>query len=448
MKKSIQGNITVRISDDEMSAYLDFTPSQILLEWSDDLILKKLKDAGVVKGFKQYHFSRIYDKIKNKDESDSILIASGVEPQSSELSKYNILYKPMVKSLDETYETLSSENSKPNVYAVVDDYFLNDDLETKPLVILNYFYIDEGEKVLQIDIESIPKSGFTVTGKTLQPPKNSGIMFCLSSNLKIDKNTGAVTTKESGFIRIGKEWIDLIPFKAHYFSISHSDDFAEYYLSFKPGNSNAPQPTYDDIVELFSDIDYPLEQLKSEKIINQFIHKALIANKSVKFSLTQPKKALMKIDINQSKTKATLILEKGAGPGERLSLKDIGGLIRESKIKGMNLDSVKQKILKFYKSRNLKLEYTILEGKTATRGEARKLKYQKEFISVDKIEGVVNRIDKDVEAFYPSFKHFSTDDISSGLLVKQGFEFAILTDPIPGDDGTDIYGNKIKGLVG
>ena len=337
-----------------MSAYLDFVPSQVLLEWNDELILKTLADAGVKKGYKQYQFSRIYDKLKDCEESDSFLIATGLEPKSSQFSRYNILVKGMPKSYETAYESASSENPKPEVHLVIDDYFLDDESVQKPLVVLKYFYVDKDERVIEIDLDSKPKDGFTVTGKILSPPQEESFVFCLSRNLKIDKNTGFVTASESGFIRIGKDWMDLVPFHGHSMSITNSDDFAEYYLTFKPGTSDSPIPTYEDIIELFEDIDYPLEKLRSEVVINSFIKKSVDAKKPIKFSLTEPLKSVMRIDVNPSKTRATLVLKKGAGPGEKLSLKKIGSLIRESKIKGMNLDSVKKQILTFYKKQRFK----------------------------------------------------------------------------------------------
>ena len=54
MKKNIHGNITIRISDDEMTAFLDYVPSDVLFEWSDEKILELLDRAGVKRGFKQF----------------------------------------------------------------------------------------------------------------------------------------------------------------------------------------------------------------------------------------------------------------------------------------------------------------------------------------------------------------------------------------------------------
>lgn len=449
MKVSIQGSITIRISDDEMSAFIDYKPSQVLLEWTDEVILDLLKSAGVKKGYKKFHFLRIQKKIEKCESPYSIQIATGLEPTSVELVKYSIQTKDMPESLEDIYGTLLNKSSKPEVYPIIDEFFLDEEPEKKSLVVLNHFYINEGDVIVKINNEGKPKKGFTVTGKILTPSsEDEKVKFCLNKNFKIISETGLITATKSGFVRMGKDWIDLIPFKGHTMFLKPSEDYSEYYLIFKPGNEEAPIPLFDDVLGMFSEIEYPLDRLKSEEIIVGLIKKSILESKPVKFSLTKKRKAVAYIDINQSKTKATLVLEKGSGPGEKLSLKNIGALIRESKIKGMNLDSLKKRILSFYKSKELTLKYMILEGKTATRGEARRLKYQKEFISVDKIEGVVDRITEETVAFYPSFKSFVKDDISSAIVVKKGFEFALLTDPVPGDDGTDIYGNKIKGIVG
>lgn len=447
MKNSIQGSITIRISDDEMMAYLDYKPSQVLLEWTDDVIIDLLKEAGVKKGYKEFHFSRIYRKILQLKEEGSFDIATGLEPRSSGHGQFDVISRPPSKSLELIYNSSIDSSDKPIIFLVNDDFTLGEEVENLSFVVLRHFYIDEGEVVALFDKDGKSENGYTVTGKKLVPSQDEeDNTFCISEDFNIDN--GKIKALKSGFIRVGKDWLDLIPFAGHQIKVEPSEDFAEFYLTFIPGSRGAPIPTFDDILSRLGDTEYPFEFLKEESIVINTIKKAVAGNKTIKISLSKKRKAKAHIDTNQSKTKAVLILEKGAGTGEKLSLKTIGALIRESKIKGMNLDSLKKRILNFYKSKELSLQYVILEGKIATRGEPRKLKYQKEFISVDKIDNLVHRINKDIEAFYPSFKVFNSDNISSAILVKKGFEFAFLTDSIPGDDGIDIYGNKIKGLVG
>ncbi|MGL1893784.1 MAG: FapA family protein [Spirochaetaceae bacterium] len=447
MKESIRGSVKIRISDNEMTAYIDYKKSEVVFEWSDRAIKNLLKSAGVKKGFKVFQFSRILKKINTSTEDCTYEIASGLEPSSGVRACYHFTEKVMPKTLEETYNNLNDSLSKPDVFTVLEGKVLGTEPDKISYDILNSYYVDKHETIATIDLESKNTPGFTVTGKDLDPKEDeSDKIFCVSRDIKIKENR--LVTSGSGFLRIGKNWVDIIPFKGHVIDIQPSDDYAEYFISFTPGSVDAPAPEYDDILNNFVNIDYPLDHLLDEKTLIPFLKKAVKAEKTVKISLTKKKKAKMEIEVNPTKTQASLILEKGAGPGQKLSLKAIGALIRESKIKGMNLDLLKKRILEFYKSKNLKLDYTILEGKPATRGEARRLKYQKEFVPVDKIEGLISRISQDQQAFYPSFKSFDKDDITSGIIVAKGFEFALLTEQIPGDDGTDIYGKKIKGLVG
>ena len=78
MKNNIKGSITIRISEDEMTAYVDYNPSEVLFEWSDEVILDLLHKAGVTKGYKQFHFSRLFKKIAIIEESESFKIAYGL----------------------------------------------------------------------------------------------------------------------------------------------------------------------------------------------------------------------------------------------------------------------------------------------------------------------------------------------------------------------------------
>lgn len=447
MKSNIKGSVTIRISNDEMIAYIDYKPSQVLFEWSDDIILELLQTSGVKKGYKKFQFSRIFTKINSSEEESSHEIAYGLEAVSGGNAKFQFKTKDMIETLEPVYYELLESSEKPVVYAVDNEFELNEDPEQLSAVVLNHFYIDKGDVIADIDEEGKPRTGYTVAGNTLNPSADDkDLPFCISKDFKIEK--GFVTALSSGFLRMGKNWIDIIPFKGHKISVIPSDDFAEYYMSFFPGSEEAPTPSYDDVLLEFKNIDYPIELLKSEEVILSAFNKAISQKKAIKYSLTKKKKAIAKIDINPSKTKAVLHLTKGAGPGEKLSLKHVGSLIRDSKIKGMNLDSLKKEILEFYKSKSLSLEYVVLEGKAATRGEPRCLKYQKEFVSVNRIEGIVERISEEQQTLYTSFKDFKKDGIESAMLVKKGFEFSFLTDPVSGDDGTDIYGNKIKGIVG
>lgn len=447
MKNSIQGSLNIRISDDEMIAYIDFVPSQIISEWNDDVILKLLHDAGVKNGYKKFHFSRLYNKISNSEEKKTFEIASGLEPVASSHGSFKVVNRVMPESLESVYDDFLDISDKPVLFNIDEDFSLGTEAENISFVVLKHFYVDKNEVVAEFDKDGKAKLGYTVTGKELEPKaKEKDEPFCISKDFVI--KDGKVLAKNSGFIRAGKNWIDLIPYEGHKIVIQNSEDYAEYFLSFTPGSSESPIPTFDDILSKLSDTNYPFERLKDEDVILGAIKKSITEKKPIKISLSKKIKAVAHIDTNQSKTKAILILNKGSGPDGRLSLKTVGALIRESQIKGMNLDALKKRILAFYKSKDLYLELTVLEGKIATRGEPRKLKYQKEFISVDKIEDIIQRISADIETVYSSFKVFKKEDISSAILVKKDFEFALLTDAIPGDDGVDIYGKKIKGIVG
>lgn len=447
MSDKIQGSITARISNDEMVAYLDYAPSQVLTEWSNEIILKLLKEKGIVKGYKEFHFSRILKKIKQSDEATSYVIAKGLKPVTISNSLFKFNFKELPASLQSVYEELNNGSAKPVVYPLDAECFLEDEPQKMSVVVFNVYYVGKGDIVGEINDNAKAQDGYTVTGSVLSPDKEDvGLPFCLSKDFKIDKNL--LLAEKSGFIRRGKNWLDILPFEGHKYELFPSDDFAEYFLSFTPGCADAPLPLFDDILELFSDIDYPLSLLKDETTILALLQRGINEKRSIKISLSKKREVSISLDINPSKTRATLILKKGAGPGQKLSLKVVGALIRESQIKGMNLDNLKTTILEFYKSHDLSLEYLVIEGKVATRGEDRRLDYKKEFVCVGKIESIVNRINDDITAFYPSFKEFPKDSITSTMLVGKGFEFATLTEASFGDDGIDIYGNKIKGQLG
>ncbi|OQY39523.1 MAG: hypothetical protein B6229_03620 [Spirochaetaceae bacterium 4572_7] len=77
--------------------------------------------------------------------------------------------------------------------------------------------------MFEINDNAKAQDGYTVTGSVLSPDKEDvGLPFCLSKDFKIDKNL--LLAEKSGFIRRGKNWLDILPFEGHKYELFPSDE--------------------------------------------------------------------------------------------------------------------------------------------------------------------------------------------------------------------------------
>ena len=164
---------------------------------------------------KQFQFSRIFDLIEKKQEQESYIIARGVEPVSGKLSKLNIAILTMTQSLEPVYNHLINNSEKPIVYPLQDDYKLGVESEQLSYDVLNHYYVNKDDIIFTIDPEGKPKNGYSVKGNIVKPSRDDDENFCFANSFEIDLENKIIKAEQSGFIRIGKNWIDFIPFKGH-----------------------------------------------------------------------------------------------------------------------------------------------------------------------------------------------------------------------------------------
>ncbi|MBN1685426.1 MAG: DUF342 domain-containing protein [Spirochaetales bacterium] len=158
------------------------------------------------------------------------------------------------------------------------------------------------------------------------------------------------------------------------------------------------------------------------------------------------------ISISDDKLKATLSLRKGRGNGAPFDLKELGKALRASNIKGLNFDKLKTDILMFYRGPALSLEgYELAAGKMPESGGDQKLQWEIEFMPGPELEEIKTRpegVPDNVFEGIASLEQYPIDIVENAALVGKETLIATVTDPQPGKNGVDVYGNSIPAPAG
>lgn len=448
MSEILKGKVSIVISEDEMSAQIQYVKGKDVFEWEEPNILKLLEEAGVKKGFNPKIFPKIYEELKESiAKVPSTPIAEGVPAVLASPVAYSFVEFP--PSAQNDLNLVNKNNPDPEVYKIDSKGEITGDKVVVKKNILKSGYFSGRQKVADITLETVSSDGYAVTGRIVKPEGESPKPFFQGKGFSYQD--GVLSTLKSGVVRIGENWVDFIPFSSHFWKISLSEDNSECFITFKPGSAGAQIPSFLDFYNKVEELGFPEENLLDESEIMELVEDSVNKNLPLNMcSISRSRTSRIEIVINSSATKAVLELEKGTGPEHSLSLKKVGAVIRESGLKGMNLDALKKDILDFYRSKDLKFSYTLLEGKSPTRGLDRVLEFTVPYLEESVTERVKARVEESdiLKAPYPSFGEFPVDTITQTVEVLKDMVFGSISKPVAGEEGTDIYGKKIPGLIG
>ena len=312
-------------------------------------------------------------------------------------------------------------------------------------------WTDSGTKIGAITASKPGKPGKDIYGKQILPESDTESAYYHGTGITCEK--GVFTAGETGFIRRGSNWIDIIPFKPHTWELKLSKDKVSCYLDFEPGSEGSDFPDVSAIVSEYEKLECDKETMISASLIETALKNSISEKKSLTgFSMTGDFDSFFKIDINEDKTKGTLTVCKGRGKGKLLILKEVGAAIKKSGFKGMNLEKIKKDLLDYYKGNNFELkDYILAEGSLPAKAPDRKIQYKIKFLPDDAYNKIRTRCDsmeKNLLEEIPSGTEFPLSAVEKAALIKKDEEVAVVSEEEKGEGGKDIFGEKHDGLSG
>jgi uncharacterized protein len=474
-----KGSVRLDIDEAGLEASLTFTPDPLGAEWNVEKIQRMLMDNRISQGYTQRGLDDLVQKYARSKTPITSVIVKGVPPE--EPVPERVTWADL--TIPDTYASFADEiffsGPNPEIFEIRLEKIKKETKIKKPAalpflppkeeIVVTYETSEVKEKAM-VNPETLEK-GFAVAGTRIgvvspsKPGKNgksifgmpvpsptppSGVNFLCGSGIKRDKNE--LWTETTGFTRIGENWVDVIPFAVHRWSIRASEDKSTAYLDFIPGDLRLPIPQAAEILAAAVEAGVPASNIFEESQIAALLKKSIDEDEPLaSVPLSASGEALVRVDITPEGLSATLYAKKGTGSGKRLQLKDISAAINEKKLKNLKLDQVKKDILDFINGPNLELkDYPLAQGMAAGRGKDRIAQPAVTFLPEDVSEEIRKRCEARPELLlkYPSTLRFPLAKVQKFAFVQKGQNILQMPPAQPGTAGVDVFGTVLAGLPG
>jgi uncharacterized protein (DUF342 family) len=309
-------------------------------------------------------------------------------------------------------------------------------------------YANRGKKLGTVT-PSIPgKPGKNIFGRQIPPPQSEDETFLLGDGIAKEKNE--LTAGVSGFIRIGKNWADIVPMSMHTYDIYTGSDGITLFLNFECGDERFKVPKGVDIIaEAVAKGSSETSFLSANEIDGAITKAVKTKEPLLAFALFNAQEAEARVEINHEKTLATLFLRKGVAGAKPLEMKEISQAIKESGIHGFDQEQLKAAIHTFMEGKEIVLsDYTLISGSPSTRGKDREVTVTVKLIPNEAKKLIFQRLEIWFSHGTSEEPDFDLDDSLNLAFVEFGDVIAKISEESEGEAGKDIFGNVIPGLPG
>ncbi len=480
-KKSVQikGSITLTIDELALQASIAFSPNSDGDDWNTEKILKHLAEKNISTGFDSPFIEKVLSRFSSAKEgplSEIIVRGNPPQPPIPEQVKWNEF--PLPEHLKDDCARVFSRAGVPSIVKVsfekvkqekviekkgkfpflgskqekvveVEKKRIETPVDIDPEVVATG-WVKKGDKIGSVIPGRPGVPGKNIFGKPIPPP--SVEETAVYPGKGVEKKGSELIATEDGFLRRGKNWLEVIPFSVHAWGLSLSNDKSSCFLDFTPGEQGSPLPEPSEIVAKAVEMGVTPESLISEEEIRSIISEAVQSQRSITHvSISKDRDAHIEISISQDELKAMLILRKGKGKGKALDLKEVGTALRTCGLKGMNIEKIKKDILDFYRSPQDSLEnYVLVEGKAPTRGEDKVVTFLVKFLGDQDVERIKGRsrelplLKEEVD----SLEKYPVDAAVGMAFVEENQQIAKIASPKAGTAGVDIYGKVLPAIPG
>lgn len=476
-KEAQQTELHITYSEDMLEAYI--SPHDVKEIPSTEEVIRLLKNHGVTTGILADEIAKRMKKgPKVSNDEEHIIAAKGTPPENPESEK--VVWKNIdtPDDLIQDAERIISASPAPEIFKEVTvKVQVEKEIIKKPKLPFaspkkekiktqerrkkqEKVYIDpavektgyaEAGTVIAAVYPSKPGvPGRTVTGEPVYPEPLADPNFYTGNG--IIKKQDELTAEYTGFIRIGKHWADIVPYRRHSWELKRSKDNSTILFSFQPGHDKESLPSTEEIYTETDALDYPKDYLLEHDEIDKIIHKAFHHHKElIDYPLSKKEDAAFTLKISDDKDKVYLDIKKGRGKGKPLELKEIGKALKDLRLKNLETDRIRDDLSKFYRGKDIVLmQYLVAEGKGPEKGPPQEIEYSIRPLDEKNVNDFISEIRQDQNRLsaFENLDKFPLDEIKTAALVDKEQRIAILTPIVTGEPGFDVFGNSIPGLPG
>lgn len=473
-----QGKLDITIGQRGLEATATFQPGEGET-WTPERLIEAMRAKGIVEGFKPDDLRRTFSLVLERGQVKPFLVAKGLPPSEPKPEQARFLEIAIPESLADQAEQVIAQARPPHITIERKERvkrekvvtrkpklpFLPEKQETvqysEEIVHTDRVYVDptvertgyatEGQKLGMVEPKDEGEAGRSVTGDLVPTRVLADPFFYCGDG--IERRRDELFATRDGFVRIGANWADIVPFETHDWEVTLSTDRATCFLSFDPGHSNAPPPSAAEIRAAAGELGCSFDLLLDEPQIEEIVSRSVASGEALAAEpLNASRDAHFEIVVSEDKLKAVLNLHKGTGNGTPLNLKALGAAIKQSKLVRLNFDQIKQDISAFLKSTERDLvEYVLAEGTAPTPGPERSLDFSVRFAPPEETAELVTHLQDRLcngdggATGMESLERFPPEVIEDIGTVEADQRVVTIPPAVPGKPGVDVFGQATPG---
>ncbi len=467
-----RGKVTILADEAGLAAELYFYPEDEGDVVTIEVIQQALSEKNISTGFSPGDLEKALELIsKSGSEGTKLIIAKGTPPEEAAVFEWKELEVPgsmkddseailksappvlVFREWDEKIPTQKKvvKKGKPpfarrkeETVTVMEKVTQREAVEVDTKI-LGTGLVAKGDILVSIEPGKPGKLGKNIFGKPILPKLQVEEAIFLGEGVIREGSTIKATRR--GFMRRGNNWVEVISFQHHEWTVILSRDKSTVFFNFTPGDRDGKAPKASEVLDEAVALGVRKESLLSEKALRKIINQAVSSGTPLPcISISRNSDAIFNIEIDERNMKATLHVLKGQGEGKPLSLKDLGNAIKQSGFKGMNFAKIKEDILAFYCSHDMELrDYPLAQGKEPQTGETKTLKFTIDLLD-PKITGTIiarcSSVGKGADI--PSLEEFPISDAEDMAFVAVDTTLAQLEGEGKPEPGYDIFGKPVE----
>ena len=475
---ALKGALDLEIEQAGLEVALVFSPDPGGVQWDRQKAYALLEEQGIREGIDSKALGSLFVP-ENANATRKITVARGTPPQPGFPAKLSVETLPVPKALQSYQEQLIAVDRPPEVYLRTVEKTKNERIVTKkpklpflpakeekeevwektenlspldqPGEEQGRGYAHKGDAVGTIAPGQRARAGRDVFGEEI-PAEATEAEEGVYLGEALKQIGSEIRTEHAGFYRYGSNWIELFPFSLHEHKVYASQDHLTCLLDFAPGSDQAVPPTAEQVLEESQKLGFAAGDLLDVEEAAHLLSRALTDKTPLKFEpLSRAADAEVRVEISEDKLSARLTLSKGRGDGKPLRLKEAGDLIRNQKLKGMDIPRVQEDILEFHRGQDSRLEnYPLVEGREAERGEDGRIDWKISFLPSKRVEKLKEQISGRPEQLeeFTSLEQFALDAVEAMAEVQERATVAEIIPAIAGPAGVDVFGALRPGIKG
>ncbi|MFW5812154.1 MAG: flagellar assembly protein A [Alkalispirochaetaceae bacterium] len=306
-------------------------------------------------------------------------------------------------------------------------------------------YAREGQRLGVVGEADSGAPGKDIYGRTVQPKRLSDIRFYPGPGT--NRKGAELFCERDGFVRIGRNWVDVVPFAFHEWELTRSRDKATCLFSFKPGSPALPPPEASEVIATAEKQGHDPATLVPEDEIAALIAQAVEGSSELEqVPLSRSRDASFDIFVSEDRLTAVLNLHKGKGKGKPLLLKEVGKAIKESGLKGLDYDRIRTDVKEFYEGDETDLVgYLLAEGREPVTGPEREVEWGVRFMSEKELEKQREELvsHPDRLAGLLSLGEYPLSTVTMMGSVHKEQMIVTVSPPVGGEPGVDVYGKEL-----